>query len=255
MADDNVLVADNPYTLGRGKMLIQKDTDPAGEWLDFAHVLEVNVTINTETLEHKSSRSGLKIRDKIITTELTASGTLIVDVPIIENIKLFFMGDGFTDVSQTGTTLTDETIVVHHNRWSEISKRALSAVVVTGPVGTPVYVIDTDYILDAENGLIAPLTTGSIADGGTIEVDATVAAETILKVSGGVVPDQRRHVWFIGDAAAGIDQQIKGFVNLIPSGDLSMIGEDWQQFTLGLEFELHSRYSSIIEYYDLGKVA
>jgi len=61
---------------------------------------------------------------------------------------------------------------------------------------------------------------------------------------------KKRHVWFIGDSADGIDQQIKGFANLIPSGDLAMIGDDWQQFTLSLDFETHSRYASIIEYYD-----
>jgi len=189
--NQNVIVEDNPYTLGRGKMLVQKDTDPAGEWLDLAHVLEVNVTIETETLEHKSSRGGLKIRDRITTTELTASGSLIVDLPIVENIKLFFMADGFSDVSQVSGSITDELVTLHTNRWSEISVRSLSAVVVTGPAGTPVHVLDTDYALDAENGLLAMIDGGGITDSDVVEVSATNAAATIKLVSGGVIANQK----------------------------------------------------------------
>ena len=45
MSNQNVLVADNPYTLARGKLMVREDTDPANQWLDLAHVKEINVTV------------------------------------------------------------------------------------------------------------------------------------------------------------------------------------------------------------------
>jgi hypothetical protein len=254
MANENV-IEQYPYTLGRGKLLVREDGDI--QWIDLANIPEFNVTVTTEKLDHESSRHGLKKVDKTATTKQSAEGSAVLDVPVPENIKLFFMADSITDESQTsGTVAVAEDYVVKFNRWTKIAKEDLSSVVVKDVTETTTYVEGEtdDYVLDAAAGLIAPIEGGGISDSDTLKITYSYGDVTISKVASATAQNQKRHIWFIGEPSDGVVEHARGFANIAPSGDLAMIGDEWQQFTLELTFEDHADYDGPVEFTDHGSV-
>lgn len=251
MANENVLFADIPHTLGRGKLLVRKDDEDS--YLDLGNIISFNITVETEQLDHFSSRSGIKKIDKNTITQQTVKGALETDTPRNENLLLFFMGETIDSVNQAGGTYTDEPFTVVFNRWTSLGKKNLPATVtVKNAAGTVTYVEDTDYKLDRKAGFIAPVEGGAMTNGQIIEVTVIYPAVTVNKIVGARGKNQKRHVWFVGDPAEGVIQEVRGFANIVPSGDLGAIGDEWQKFSLELKFLTHNDYTSIIDYYESG---
>ena len=81
-----------------------------------------------------------------------------------ENLAMALFGDTAT-LSQTGAAVTNEAIAdVLQGRYYPLSKRQVSLVSVTGLGGTPTYVLNTDYKVDAVTGRIYIVEGGGIAD-------------------------------------------------------------------------------------------
>lgn len=110
------------------------------------------------------------------------------------------------------------------------------------------YVADTDYLLDTEVGLLMPLSGGAITAGQSLEVDFAHAAITIKKMSAATKWQYKGHLWFIGNPPTGKIYDVKGYVNLSPNGDLSVIGDDWTNIGFKMEFETNAAYTGL---YDL----
>lgn len=256
MADENV-IEQYPYTLGRGKILIKEDGDGDDKWLDLCNVTDCNITVTTETLDHESSRHGLKKVDKRATTKQSAEGNFILDVPVPENLKIFFMADSITDASQTsGTVSTAEDYTLNFNRWTKMAKEKVSSVVVKDSTETTTYEEgeDKDYVVDLAAGLLAPIEGGSISDAEDVKVTYDYGDVTIKRVSAATARNIKRHFWFIGDPSDGQIEHAKGFCNFAPSGDLAMIGDEWQQFTVNIAFEEHADYTGIVDFETHGSV-
>ncbi|RLC33977.1 hypothetical protein DRH14_03965 [Candidatus Shapirobacteria bacterium] len=252
--NENVLESNYTDTLGRGKVLVKKDSE--NNWLDLCSVESFNVTVTTETLDKISLRSGIKRIQKSVTVSQNIEGNFVISDTNIENLKLFFMAGDEVDASQTTGTLVAEEVTVNYNRWTKISKENLDAVVTVKDKATGLitYVENTDYILDRKAGLIAPIEGGDITDNEELTIDCDYAARTITRISGGAVTSQKRHLWFVGDPAEGVIQHYKCYANIFPSGDLAAIGDEWQQFTCNFKTEVHSAYpNGYIEYEDHGK--
>lgn len=257
MANENVIIGNNPYTLARGKLLIRKDGETG--WQDFAHISELTVNVTTEKLEHFSSRGGLKKRDRSITTQMTAGGSCTVDLPIVDNIRLFFQSETKNALSQSAAALAAADFTfAGFGKWIWLGKYKFDPAdtfTVTNTGATVTYVEGTDYVVDRVNGLIAPIEGGAITATESVKVTCDYLADERTRIDAGEVTQQKYHVWFIGDPAAGINQDIKGYANLAPSGDLAMIGDDWQSFQLSLDFEEHPDYVGLLEYIDKGVAA
>ncbi|KKK56673.1 hypothetical protein LCGC14_3062160, partial [marine sediment metagenome] len=152
--------------------------------------------------------------------------------------------------------------VVELGIWHEILDAAdgqvynLTGVSVTDDEVSPVAIVENeDYILDAVHGQILFFGDGPglIVPTDVVEITATIPADTILQVEGGTQPQQKRHIWFKGDPAEGVVQQIQGWGLFIPSGDLSLIGDDWENFTLEGNWLAHSLYGKLgFKYKQLG---
>lgn len=250
MADERVLFSDNPYTVGSGFMRVRKDGE--AQWEDFVNITSFNLNMTTDKLEHFSSRSGAKIRDKSINRQTTAGGTIDVDVPLIGNIKNFFLSDTETAVSQSSGSLTDFAAVVNYDKWTHLGKFNITSgtVVVQDDGDVTTYVEGTDYVIDYKEGFIAPLEGGSIGDGDTLHVDCDYGADERTRLDAGEISQIKRHIWFIGHPIDGKKQEVKGYANLIPSGDLALIGEEWQTFQLSVDFIKHADYAELFEYYE-----
>lgn len=82
------------YTLGRGIVyLAALVSNLPTAYRDIGNTTEFNITIETETLEHQSSRSGLAVIDKEIVTSQKMSLSLTFDSINSQNLALFFSGD------------------------------------------------------------------------------------------------------------------------------------------------------------------
>ena len=87
----------NEYVLGRGRLLISAinatSGKPVGGWRDMGNFPEITLTFETESTDHKSSRTGKSTTDTTINFGSTASGSLTLENITLENAALFFSGE------------------------------------------------------------------------------------------------------------------------------------------------------------------
>ena len=251
--NSNIREEDIPYTLSRGKFMVRDKGAGDGEWLDLMNITEFNFTLNNEILDHFSSRGGLKKLDRSTVTQQTAEGTFTCDSPLLENLKLFFQaGTGETDTSQSSATgATKNGVVAKQNRWIDLGKVNVSNVdVQPGGGGTP-FVVNTDYVVNAEDGFIGILDSGGIATDATLDITFDHAAKTRTRIDASQIANQKKEFLFLGSPAEGVRLRLKGFANIIPNGDLGLITDEWQGFGFTIKFEDSSTINGLFEYEEL----
>lgn len=100
--------------------------------------------------------------------------------------------EGTVEIDYTYPSGGDKTAVVDASKTFPTSgalydiiqlEEGLSAVTVTGTGGTPTYVLNTDYSLNTQTGQITRISSGSIAEGATVEVDYTYVDPSIVQNS------------------------------------------------------------------------
>jgi hypothetical protein len=262
-----------PYTLGRGKVSVARDADWADSgdhalgrlWQDLWHVKEFKVMMSADQLEHENFSGGVKRVDRTAVLKQGAKFSFVVDVPCVDNVLMMLLGDEVTDVTQSSATLSAVSMTVQAlGVWHEILNATddnvynLTSVSVTDDAGTPVALtLDEDYALDAVHGRIMFYGDGPLTIVATdiVKITATIPADTIKRIEGGSNPNLKRHIWFCGDPAEGIIQQVRGWGLLVPSGDFSLIGDEWQGFTVEGSFIAHSVYGDLgFRYEEVGSV-
>lgn len=93
--------------------------------------------------------------------------------------------------SQASGTVTDEAFTAKHDKWVPLSKARVSSVVLTtAPAGTT-YTLGTDYLVNAELGMIKVLSTGAIANNASLLVDFAHASITKTEILGATSPSVR----------------------------------------------------------------
>lgn len=233
------------YTLGRGKVYFAQFTtgQVPGPFRYIGNTPEFNLTIESETLDHFSSDEGIREKDDSVALEVTRTGSLICDDINPENVALFFFGSTQTltqiaaaaqtenfnavnqgDVYQLGLTL--------NNR---VGQRGVSAVsVTTNPIGTT-YVLDTDYTLDADRGMISILEGGNIPADQNIIVNFDIDAASELQILSGSEPVEGA-LRLIENNPKGDDRDVfLPYVKITPNGDLALKGDEWRQIPFSIE--------------------
>jgi hypothetical protein len=89
--------APKDYTLGRGKVYFASLDDTTklpddGGYRFLGNAPDFGITVEVETLEHQSSRSGLKVTDKEVTISQKVSLSLSLDELNFQNLATFFSG-------------------------------------------------------------------------------------------------------------------------------------------------------------------
>jgi hypothetical protein len=104
--------------------------------------------------------------------------TSIFDVGVISESPTRLYYETFAGETGYTATVTDEAVTSDESAWVAMANKRLTpgTVVVTGSGGTPTYTEDTDYLIDIANGELYTLSTGSIGDATTLEVDYTYTA-------------------------------------------------------------------------------
>ena len=234
------------YTLGRGRLYFARfapgTQDPTG-YQYFGNTPEVNLSIETENLDHFSAESGVREKDDSVALQTNRTGSFTTDHISERNLALFFFGDVSTLTTSSGT-VTGEAVAgivkggfvqVGIGPANPVGVRGISAVTVTSdPAGTT-YTAGTDYVVNADAGLIEILETGTIPDGADLLVDYTRVATTRTRVVSGDTPIEGS-LLYVSDNPRGSNRDIVApWVKITPNGDFALKGEDWQTIPFNLE--------------------
>ena len=251
------------FNLGRGRLFIgELDVTtklPTKGYRDIGNVPEFALTVETETLEHRSSRTGLAVVDKEVVISQKLNGSFRFDELSYENMAEFFAGvQALYDNSAAVSAITgdDNLTVFTHGRWydlyagvdgSGVRLYDIGALTVKDKTGVTTYVLGTDYNVDLKWGRIFIITAGSIAfdeEGsglGTI-LDIITAANagadaSFSEVRGLAQSPPEIALLFIGENPANNDTQVEFLfhaVSLKADGDFGLISDDWTQ--MGVTF-------------------
>lgn len=238
----------NHYTINKGKLLFQPDDAAELGYEDLGNCSKLEVAEEIESLEHFSSRSGLKNRDQLVVTSLKATGSFTLDEITVRNLQKFFMG-GASSVDQQSALATQTKVFlaadkIKQDRWFKIGARKLTVTQVDDNGGTPVvYEEGTDYELDLDKGLIFIIPDGGIADDSEVKVSYDQAAHDMTSFKAGEVTTVKGHLYFVADPAIGEIYDILGYGSMTPEGAYNAISEEYVTIDLKLEFLTHADYT------------
>lgn len=247
------------YTLGRGIVYLSEldaNLRPTGGWRDVGNSPDFTTTTNADTLDHYSSRHGLKILDRQATINQTIGLTFSFDEVNHENLALFFSGVKKTTVNAGVAGFTVYTMIpadsVALGRSYDIQNAAgiraygidPADLTVVTTAGSPVsLVLGTDFTVDSARGSIFLKDTSTVVAGaisGTLGIKVTLAANSDLasvnQVAALTRTSQILALKFVQEDAENPNEKEQydfRKVNLTANGDMAMISDDWQkgQFT------------------------
>lgn len=248
----------NDYLLGRGIVYaaaLSGGLPDASGWRDLGNCPQFNLNLEVETLEHQSSRSGLKVTDKEVVLSQKANVSFQLDEINFRNLALFLSGTSaataLTNPAIAGVTSIRLSTSVVLGRWYDLTSlddgggvrlydvASANISLEQDPAGTPTALVEgTDYTLDEKMGRVFFLSTAvNIADGD--EVDFTAAADAgatpnIDEVKALTQTNVTVALKFIGENPADNDTQIEVQIHQIQlkaEGDLALIGDEFATMT------------------------
>lgn len=246
---------ENNYTLGRGKIYFaRKDSNgDLGGFRYLGNTPEFNLNFESEKLEHYSSDKGIRELDKSVVLQITRGGSLTTDNINPQNVALFFFGSTEA-LTVAQATVTDEVIQagigVEQGMFYQLgvttnNPSGARNVIFPGDAGTlfevksddglTTFVSGTDYVLNAELGILEIVEGGAITDGSELKVTYTVSASTRTRIISGSSPVEGA-LRFVADNPTGdnIDYYLPS-VTLSPNGDYALKGDEWQQIPFTVE--------------------
>jgi len=240
------------YVLGRGIIYFASINTSTGlpdadGWRDLGNAPEMAVSIEVETLEHQSSRGGLKVVDKEVVVSQKANVTFALDEINHENLSLFFSGAkaAHTNVAIAGFTQFEMVSAVKLGRWYDIVNSAGERAydIETGDLAAEngddatALVENTDYVLDLEMGMIQIKSTASnIADGEALDITLTAEATAgaVNEVRGLTQTNVIGALKFVGINPANNNKKEEHLiqkVQLKADGDFSLISDEFTQMS------------------------
>lgn len=224
------------YTIGKGRLYFR----PTGTGKPFRHlgnVPDFKITPTIEKKDHFSSTGGLQKKDKDIITKISILGSCTLDEPNIQNLNLFALGAGSVSADQGAAAVSDEQQAAVLDQWVKMDFMNVDTVVIgDDPTPSTTYVLDTDYSLDTVTGAFMALSTGAITEGQVVYLDYNYSAVTMNRIDAAQDTVIEGHLYFVADPPVGKIIDVRGYVSITPEGDLSLVGEDWMQFSLAIEF-------------------
>lgn len=241
------------YLLGGGRLygaFVNVVTQlPDSGWFDLGNSPAVSLSVETETKEHESSRTGIKEVDAEITTKQKVAMSFTLDEANDANMALWLGGSeaSFTNPGRTFTATNLELAAsVTLGRWYDLIDDTgarmydLQATPTFRESGTPTsLVLDTDYEVDAKWGRIfLKADATNIADGEALDYSYTPAGtevttlDEVRALGGG---EQLLALLFISENAQGAKQREYQFhrVTLAANGEFELIGDDFS----GMQFD------------------
>ncbi len=171
------------YTLGKGVVFFDQLVDSVyqGE-RDLGNAPAFTFNIAIETLEHFSSRGGLKAKDKEIISQITPGLAFTLDEVNKENLALLTLGDTTTETQALGSAAA-EVITGHLGNRSDLAYRGIISWNLpyddTAADNVLFVVGETVTGAGGATGVVVGLASGSTATSGTLYVVRTNAIDFI----------------------------------------------------------------------------
>ena len=149
-----------------------------------------------------------------------------------DDIKALLFAGILTTTTEAGAAVTGEAVespaIGNVVKLAHGNISASPAPVITGTGGTPTYVAGTDYVLDRTFGVLKIPEGSSIAPGTDLVAGYTYTATRVVKIAGGVKPQQRFHiVGYLKNRPTNRDAFLEIFdVALARSGDTDILGAE-----------------------------
>ena len=240
------------YNLGRGVLYFAPIDTATGQpkgYRDLGNCPEFSINIEVETLEHQSSRQGLRVTDKEVIISQTLNLSFSLDEINHENLALVTSGAKGTSTNVTEAGFGQYTMVaaadVEKGRWYDIKNSSngraydvQSAELTVEDTSAVSFVLNTDYELDTTQGRILLLSSSSkvqdaidntrginvtlAARAGAVNLMNEVRALTSTNITGALK--------FIAVNPANNDVETEfqfNQVQLKPDGDFSLIGDEF----------------------------
>ena len=252
-------ITNKPLTLGRGQILLAKT--PAGTHVDtnsFRYVGNTpEFTINFEetALDHYSSDFGIKEKDESVTLEVNRTGSFITDRVSPSNLALFLLGSA-SAVTQAAVASAPETIdgaAVFPGAYIQLGKtasritgaRGVTVGAVTNVGALTTYVLDTDYRVIAQTGMIEILPGGAIPEGDDLVVNYAIAAQTRNRIISGNTPFDGALQYIEANPVGENRVILIPRVKLRANGDFTLKSDEWQQLPFSLEILKLANYEAV----------
>ena len=202
------------------------------------------LNVETESLDDYSSDGPIAEKHLSIATRITRRASLTCKNVSFDNLARFFIGTA-SEVAQTATPVVDENVgAVKVGRFYQLGVTTakpqgvqdVTGVTITGAAGTPTFVLDTDYELDATNGRFKVLSAAMESETNVL-VDYTPVAGTVDMVTSSNVGAQFGSLRYVGDETAGPNRTMFiTRVQLKPSGEFAVKSRETPQ-QIGFEAE------------------
>ncbi len=250
MSQLNTANTSNPdfYNLGRGRLYFATlSSGLPTYWQDLGNCPNLTLNSEEETIEHKSSRSGLATVDKKLTLSRETSINFDLDEISFDNLARWFSGDATASAETSTATYTDEAIfgtgsrLVNYEleRWYDIRDAANARIyylnlfdsytITQSPSND--LVKGQDYEIEEEAGMLKFLAGGDVSAGTTaIELTSTGTDVNIDKVEAFTQGSVTGALKFVAVNPANSDD-VREFlfhqVTLASDGDLGLISDEF----------------------------
>lgn len=236
----------NNYTLGRGEIWFARFATgyvPAG-FRYIGNTPEVNLTIESEELDHYSSDAGIREKDDSVPLQVNRTGSLVTDNVSPENIALFFFGTASDEATAASTGNTFNIASVELDRAYMIGATTANPAGVFGldaagtntvMVGAVTLVENTDYTIDYNNGMITFLSGATVAAGDSVDITYDLAANSRSRVISGSEPVEGAMIYRTVNPKGDDATFYFPYVKISPNGDYALKGDEWQQIPMSLE--------------------
>jgi hypothetical protein len=265
----------NQYSLGGGFISIAElDTSgQAGAFRKVGNAPEVTVTVNTESYEHSSVQAGAAAQDLSVIIDSGASLSFSLENWSAENMALFLLGTASDYTNPSIAGIVDQVICLDGDLelagYYQIQSTAglpafgitaVNAIAVSTTEAAPVLlVLDTDYTVDANSGMIhlaavsAKVTTAiGTGDGLTCTLTADAAATAVDLVT--VLSDVEKDVALIFESINASNNNDRTYyhfhkVSLAANGDGNLISAEAGAMPMTGQVEANDFYTNRVDIY------
>lgn len=270
----------NNYVVGRGRVYFDRFKDgnnnKTGE-MYFGNTPEFTINTDSETLDHYSSESGMRVMDASVLLEASQGGSFTCDNINADNLALWFLGKLDT-TTQTQITAAKEIFnPVNRGRYFQLGTSDDNPTGVRGISNFQMVKADASISISTGSGDITSIVGATVVDeAGNYELDvingrlyiepdsADLKGNLQIAVQYDVEAQKRSMVIgkanmiygalrMISDNAVGLNKNYYfPKVSITPDGDYALKGDDWQVLsftykTMKLNHRTHLVYIDIVD--------
>lgn len=248
--------------IGKGAlMLALLDAEENENGFDFAgNANSVSISSDLTQVEIYSSTEAAGALLDSARTRIAYTLTASLNEFTKQNLEYFLAGTRNTKSQLTGTGVAVPFADVVAGRYYDVGARQITNVIVYKTPGSTALVLNTDYTLNAEFGMVKPIIGGAIADGDDIAVEFDRPVLSIDQIRVATSGPKIAHLLYLSDDAntggkAAKDRLEVWRVDVAPDGELNFISDDYGAFSLSMKILTDSENHPDDPYGTLDRVA